>query len=77
MEKTIYPLHFTKIGQRVTIARLLARDGMRQRLMDLGFVEGTTVRCVLREPRGESAAYLVRGTTIALRREDAQNILVS
>ena len=40
---------------------------MRRRLMDLGFVEGQRVRKLLHN-RG-MAAYLVRGTLIALRRD--------
>ena len=47
---------------------------MRRRLMDIGFTEGTEVKCVLAAPSGEPKAYLVRGSVIALRREDAQLI---
>ena len=47
---------------------------MVRRLMDIGFTEGTEVKCVLPAPSGEPKAYLVRGSVIALRREDAQLI---
>ncbi|MCX7817947.1 MAG: metal-dependent transcriptional regulator [Kiritimatiellae bacterium] len=52
--------------------RGLARD----RLLDLGFVPGTTVELVMRAPSGDPIAYRVRGATIALRREQADRILV-
>ena len=47
---------------------------MVRRLMDIGFTEGTEVKCVLAAPSGEPKAYLATGSVIALRREDAQLI---
>jgi len=49
---------------------------VRRRLMDLGFVPGTLVETVRRRPGGGPAVYLVRGTMIALRKEQSDNILV-
>jgi DtxR family Mn-dependent transcriptional regulator len=48
----------------------------RRRLMDLGFTAGARIRPALRTFAGDPRAYLVRGTTIALRREQAEHILV-
>jgi len=48
----------------------------RRRLMDLGFTEGATIRPALRTFAGDPRAYDVRGTTIALRRDQASQILV-
>lgn len=48
----------------------------RRRLMDLGFTEGARVRPALRTFAGDPRAYDVRGTTIALRREQASQVLV-
>lgn len=56
------------------ITHLACTGPMRRRLMDLGFVEGEQVRKLLQN-RG-MAAYLVRGTLIALRRGDAKKILI-
>ena len=69
-------LNYTKPGETVTISRILSEKHIRQRLLDLGFVDGTSIKCVLKQRNGEIAAYLVRGTTIALRKEDAQRIVV-
>jgi DtxR family Mn-dependent transcriptional regulator len=48
----------------------------RRRLMDLGFTEGARVRPSLRTFAGDPRAYDVRGTTIALRRDQASHVLV-
>ena len=50
---------------------------MRRRLQDLGMIRGTKIECLGRSPLGDPAAYLVRKTVIALRREDALQITVS
>jgi DtxR family Mn-dependent transcriptional regulator len=48
----------------------------RRRLMDLGFTAGARIHPVLRTFAGDPRAYEVRGTTIALRRDQASQILV-
>jgi DtxR family Mn-dependent transcriptional regulator len=48
----------------------------RRRLMDLGFTEGARIRPALRTFSGDPRAYDVRGTTIALRRDQAAQVLV-
>jgi DtxR family Mn-dependent transcriptional regulator len=48
----------------------------RRRLMDLGFTEGARIRPALRTFAGDPRAYDVRGTTIALRRDQSSYILV-
>lgn len=48
----------------------------RRRLLDLGFVRGSEVQISLRSPLGNPTAYLIRGTQIALRDDQAQHIQV-
>ena len=48
----------------------------RRRLMDLGFTAGTRIRPALTTFAGDPRAYQVRGTTIALRRDQAGFVLV-
>ena len=62
-------------GQRATVTALMAEGSIRRRLRDMGLIEGTRVECVGVSPLGDPAAYLVRGTVIALRRRDAEGIL--
>lgn len=48
----------------------------RRRLMDLGFTEGARIRPFLRNFAGDPRAYEVRGTLVALRRDQASQVLV-
>lgn len=65
-----------KKGEHAVIEKLDTKGELRQRLMDIGFVEGTKVECVRISPAGDPKAYLVRGAVIALRKEDAATIKV-
>ena len=49
---------------------------MKRRFQDLGIITGTEIACVGRSPLGDPTAYLIRKTVIALRREDAEQILI-
>ena len=48
----------------------------RRRLLDLGFTPGTRVEPVLQTFAGDPRAYRVRGTTIALRRDQSSAVIV-
>lgn len=48
----------------------------RRRLMDLGFTSGATIRAALSTFAGDPRAYEIRGTLVALRREQASQVLV-
>lgn len=48
----------------------------RRRLLDLGIVPGTVVRAELSSASGDPVAYRIRGAVIALRRAQAQAILI-
>lgn len=61
-------------GQWGVVAALGTEGGMRRRLLDLGLVEGTEVRCVGRSPAGDPSAYLIRGAVIAIRAVDAVSV---
>ncbi len=67
-------------GTWVRVARISPRiQGLlRRRLLDLGFTRGARVKPVLRSAfgHGDPTAYWVRGSLIALRREQAREILV-
>ena len=53
------------------------RGAERRRLLDLGFVPGTPVAVEMVSPAGDPTAYRVRGTVIALRREQAGLIRIA
>ncbi len=58
------------------IDELLCSGSIRRRLLDLGFIKGTPIIPVLKSPSGDLTAYEVRGSLIALRKEDSNNIKV-
>lgn len=49
---------------------------MQQRLIDLGFYPGKSVKLVLTSPKKDPKAYEIRGAVIAIRDEDANYISV-
>ena len=63
-------------GESGYVIQLDAGPAMEQRLADLGLIRGTRVTCVARSPAGDPCAYLIRGAVIALRRGDAEGILL-
>lgn len=64
------------VGARALVHRILLEGPERRRLMDLGLTPGTSVEAVMRSPLGDPTAYLVRGTMLALRRVQAEQIEV-
>lgn len=63
-----------KKGERFLIKNIALSGTIRQRLLDLGFVPGTSVECVFTNPFGDPKAFLVRGAVIALRNSDSSEI---
>ena len=63
-------------GREARVIRLLTAGAMRRRLLDLGLTPGETVRCLFAARTGDPTAYWIRGAVIALRKEDAQTVLV-
>ena len=66
-------------GERTRVVGLspACRGPERRRLLDLGFVPGTLVEVDMISPAGDPTAYRVRGTAVALRREQANLIRVN
>lgn len=73
------PLTRLQPGQKARIIQISPsyRGAERRRLLDLGLVPGTEIQAELRSPSGDPTAYRVRGTLIALRREQAELIRVA
>lgn len=72
----LHNLSQLKPGQWATVKYLTAAGSMRRRFLDLGLVEHTKVQCLGKSPLGDPGAYLIRGTVIAIRAKDAQDIIV-
>ena len=59
------------------IVSLNCSGSLQRRLLDLGLVKNTSIKSIFKSPFGDPTAYEVRGTLIALRKEDARLILVN
>ena len=68
-----------KPGEKAKVIGLTpaCRGAERRRLLDLGFVPGTVIEVEMISPGGDPTAYRVRGTVIALRREQAGLIRIT
>lgn len=64
-------------GECAVITKINAGGTARRRLRDLGFTDGTKVRCIMKSFCGDPTAFLLRGTVTALRKEEASLIEVS
>ncbi len=69
-------LNYLREGQCARIKTLRMQGAMRRRLLDFGLIEGTWVRCLRFSPAGDPVLYCVRGTVLALRRQDSRCIAV-
>lgn len=69
-------LYDLKPGQEAVVQSLEVSGSLRRRLLDIGLVENTPVRCLGRSILGDPSAYLIRGAVIALRACDSRRIQV-
>ena len=64
------------VGESTVVLKIGGKEAVRTRFADLGLVEGSRVSCLMESPLGDPCAYLVCGAVIAIRREDALNIVI-
>lgn len=79
IERPFERLSALRVGERAKVLGISAqcRGAERRRMLDLGLVPGTLVRAELSSPSGDPTAYRIRGSMIALRREQADLIHVA
>lgn len=58
------------------IDKIECDEGIKRRLLDMGLVKGTNIVPILVSPSGDPRAFLIRGTIIAIRKEDAKHIKI-
>ena len=69
-------LNELKIGEKGRIISIDEEINIKRRLLDIGFIPGSEIECVLKSPLKDPIAYFIRGTLIALRNKNAKNIFV-
>ena len=65
-----------KTGERAVIAKVAGHGSFRKRLIEMGFIQGKTVRVVLNAPLKDPVEYEILGYKVSLRREEAARIEV-
>lgn len=76
MKDSLIPLTLLPIGSTAKVKRINAQGNTRRRMLDLGLIEDTKVEAMHKSPSGDPIAYWIRGAVIALRSEEASQILV-
>jgi DtxR family Mn-dependent transcriptional regulator len=73
------PLSDLGIGESARIVTIAPgiRGAQRRRLMDLGLLPGTEITAELQSPSGDPTGYIIRGTLIALRADQARQIKIA
>ena len=69
-------LNQLKIGEVGIIQDIHANPSLTQRFLDMGFCREAKVQCILESPGKDPKAYLIKGTQIAIRNEDAKEIKI-
>lgn len=72
MDADIFTLDQLQLGGKAIVTKLNSGAKIKRRLLDLGFTPGAVTEAVLLSPGKDPTAYLIRGTVIALRSEDAR-----
>ena len=76
MKTQIINLSQLPLNKSGKIKNINCDEGIKRRLLDMGLVKGTEIMPILISPSGDPRAFLVRGTIIAIRKEDAKNIKI-
>ena len=76
MKTEIENLDQLPLKQNGKIEKIECDEGIKRRLLDMGLVKGTDIEPILVSPSGDPRAFIVRGTIIAIRKEDAKNIKI-
>ena len=77
MKSDIINLNELNLNECGTIEKVKCEGNIKRRLLDLGLVKGTKIIPVLVSPSRDPRAFEIRGSLIAIRKEDAENIIVS
>lgn len=76
MSRNLITLNDLPINTKGYINNLSCTGNIRRRLLDLGLVKNSSIIPVLISPSGDPRAFEVRGSLIAIRKEDANLIYI-
>ncbi len=70
------PLGELPVGSKAMVAEIKGNGKQQRRMLDMGLVPGAEVTVIRTAALGDPVEYRVKGTAIAMRRSDANNVLV-
>lgn len=71
----VIPIARMAVGEEGTVHSVRASGFLRERLLDLGVVAGTRIRCERFGPSNASSIYEVRSTRLVIRHSDGAYVL--
>lgn len=74
---TVRTLDQLPLNAAATVVELTSEGAERRRMMDLGLLPGTRVEVAMGNPLGDPRAYQIRGSVVALRREQARQVYIT
>lgn len=72
----IISLNKLEKGRKGKVMDLISYGDTRRRMLDLGIIVDTIIEALHKSPSGDPTAYQIRGAVIALRKEEANKILI-
>jgi len=63
-------------GEQGVLVRIEGESRLRQRLIEMGFLKGSTIGVDSTAPFGDPRSYSIRGYQVSLRNEEAEQIVV-
>lgn len=76
MDKQERILSKINLDEEVRVVEIDAEGELRRRFFDLGIIKNTIIEPLYISPFGDPKAYLIRGTVIAIRHDEANKIRV-
>jgi ferrous iron transport protein A len=77
MAEVLQPLTSLAVGASATVVEIKLPPASRQRLMEMGLLAGSRIQLVRYAPLGDPLEIKVRGYNLTLRKQEAEQILVT
>ena len=70
-------LHELEPGQQGKVVRISGKSPFKKRLLEMGMIKGETITKVKLAPLADPSEYIVKGYHVSLRRDEAQDVIVT
>ena len=76
MNKNIFSLDKLPLNQKAKLESIYCDNNIKRRLLDLGLIPNTPITPIMKSIAGDPIAYEVRNIILAIRKQDADKIIV-